>query len=317
MRLPRYARGLVLLRIAMYLMIAQLALAVIVMVKALALSETAGEWIKYFYWANVGASVLVVAAGALAYLDCRATGQATTRLAVAVVVGLITLACWLWSYRLLGVVLDLGNVGAGDDYDYEALRTQIVRAEEATSTLTWVLLLKDLVYPIALIAIVGSIRDVAQAHEHWPLRDAANRISSLTVGMALLDIFNQALTHYMPLGILALLGGVAAIAILLYWIYTHLRLAKFFKAAAVLMHNHDNLPVARVIVKDKPERAAPEPPPRPSAPAVPSVKTPVVPVDARPSQPIVVVAAELRPVHVPRAETSPGAPPSDEPKLLR
>lgn len=293
MRLPRYARGLRMARLGMFLMLLHFVLNAYLVTLLIRSSVDADHLIavmKFTLYANLGAVGLMLLGAVISIPDFLAAKMPLTRLVVSVIGFAISAAALAWITKIM-----FGHTAASD------VRTMTI--------------LRDIGYAVGIVAMLRSIRQTAQANEHYALRDASDTVTNMTAGGAILDILYQLLfgggggalmTFYM-----IILGIVGGLALVLFWVYIHLRLAKFLKAAAILVYEPHNLPVARLV--SKPEVASVEPvrpAPRPSGPvARPSAED-------RASQPLLVVAAELRPAVVPRAETAPGAP-TDEPKLLR
>ncbi len=313
MRLPRYARGLRLARIGMFLMLLHFLLnayLVTLMIRASAGDEDhLIAVMKFTLYANLGAVVLMFLGALLAVPDFLAAKMALWRLVLSAIGFGIAVAALAWSAKLLFAFTSLAS-------DPDASYRQVQQAIDDLGSLRTLTILRDIGYAIGIVAMLRSIRQTAQANEHYALRDASDTVTNLTAGVAVLDILYQLLfgggaplmTLYMMI-----LGIVGGLALVVFWVYCHLRLAKFLKAAAILVHEPHNLPVARVVVM-KP--GADEPASRPSVPRQSASADPPASTTDRVSQPLMVVAAELRPAHVPRAETAPGAP-TDEPKLLR
>ena len=76
-RLPRYARGLKLVRIGVFVMLAQLVLALVMTLRALAADDAidALTWIQYIPWANMGALGALLIGSLLALPDFRLARQ--------------------------------------------------------------------------------------------------------------------------------------------------------------------------------------------------------------------------------------------------
>jgi hypothetical protein len=94
------------------------------------------------------------------------------------------------------------------------------------------------------------------------------------------------------------MGLVGSLLVSVYWIYCHVRLARFLYNAAWFMNEPHELPIAMVVKMDKP----PAKPARPSQPVV------------RPSQPAIrpsapPVAAAPKPVPPPMPVVAPPPPP--------
>ncbi len=318
MRLPRYARGLKLARIGMLLMLLHFLLNAYLV--TLLIRASAGDEdhliavMKFTLYANLGAVGLMLLGALISVPDFLAAKLPLWRLVVSVIGFGIAIAALAWSTKVLFAFTSLAS-------DPDATYAQVQAAVDDLLLLRFMTIVRDIGYGLGVVAMLRSIRQTAQANEHYALRDAADTVTNLTAGLAILDIGYQWMfggsgnpMMTLVLMILGILGGLALVA---FWVYCHLRLAKFLKAAAILVYEPHNLPVARVVIM-KPDAKPDEPAPRPVAPqSGPIAKPPVVTkAEERASQPLMVVAAELRPAHVPRAGTAPGAP-AAEPKLLR
>ncbi len=320
MRLPRYARGLRMARLGMFLMLLHFLLNAYLV--TLIIRASPGDedrliaTMKFTLYANLGAVGLMLLGALISVPDCRAAQMPLWRLVVSVIGFGIAVATLAWSTKALFTFTNLAS-------DPEATYAQIQSAVDDLQLLRFMTIVRDIGYGLGVVAMLRSIRQTAQANEHYALRDAADTVTNLTSGLAVLDIIYQWLFGGSGNSLLGLygmiLGIIGGLALVVFWVYCHLRLAKFLKAAAILVYEPHNLPVARLV--SRPEVA--DEPVRPSAPRSSGpiasgrpAGQPKTPADDRASQPLMVVAAELRPAAVPRAETAPGAP-TDEPKLLR
>ncbi len=328
MRLPRYARGLKLARLGMFLMLLHFALTAYLVTLLIRASPGDEDHLfsvmKLTLYANLGAVGVMLVGALISVPDFLAAKLPLWRLVVSVIGFGIALAALAWSTKVLFTFTNLAS-------DPDATYAQVTSALDDLMLLRFMTIVRDIGYGLGIVAMLRSIRQTAQANEHYPLRDAADTVTNLTAGLVVLDILYQWMfggAGNSMLGlygvILGIIGGLVLVA---FWVYCHLRLAKFLKAAAILVHEAHHLPIARVVVikpEVKPDESAPQPvASRHSGPIaklpvakLPVAKLPVAKLDERASQPLTVVAAELRPAHIPRAETAPGAPP-DEPKLLR
>ncbi len=326
-RLPRYARGLRLVRIGVLLMLLQFALSIVVtfeLLRASGLEDTvsAVEWLRYMQWMALGSAATMLAGAVLTVPDFRQSGMSLRSPILAIAgFGIVVATLW-WSSHLLTAFLHLAS-------SPERSLDELVKVSDDLDSLRWWIVVKDICYTVGLVSIVGSIRDTAIENEHFALQNAAITVGRLVAGLMTLDIAYQVLGKYLSvvLGLLSALIVMAfAIGVLVGWIYVHLRLVKFLGAAATLVDQPHQLPQARLVRTRGPvPEANPEstdeasaPIARPSKPAMrpskPSVRAP-----SRPSAPLDIVRAELRastqPVAV-RAETAPGED-VDQPKFLR
>jgi hypothetical protein len=282
MRLPRYARGLQIARFGVYGMLVMLGFSIALVIKSItASSETDAmdvfDYLKYTQWANLAAVGAMLVGTLLAVPDFLAAKMSLTRIVIAVLCFGVTLLVVWWSYRAIA-----GFVDAALDADLEALEGSVKKLE----SLPYLTVLKDIAYTLGLVMIVRSIRQTAVANDHYALRDAASTVSGLVGGMLAADVLYQLMYGLGRAGVtFALLGFLLGVSVLAYWVYCHLRLAKFLKAASILVHEPHNLPVARVvstasdakpaartsgaIAKPSPMRAS-GPIPRPSGPKMSS-----------------------------------------------
>ncbi|CAN5875202.1 hypothetical protein BH11MYX3_BH11MYX3_07560 [soil metagenome] len=306
-RLPRYARGLKLVRIGVFLMLLQLGLSVVVLAKSLAGSD--GESIikltQYFRWANIAGTGAMVVGSVLAVPDFR-LARLPIRLVLLAVAGfaVATAAVW-WTHHVLQVFIDVAN-------DPDASGDDLMAALEGLSSLKFMAMTKDVAYAIGLIALIRTVRQSAVANDQDALRALASSVTGLIVIMLIGDVFYQGTYGLGSSGsVFPILGLAVGLGILGYWIYCHVRLNSFFESAAYFVNEPHHVPMVRLVNPDTVETDAPTP--RPSARSIP--REPTAP--SFPSAPVIVVAAELRAAPVPRAGTSPGDESADGPRLLR
>lgn len=342
MRLPRYARGLQIARFGVFGMLVMLALSIALAVKTVTASTERDamdiiDYAKYTQWANLAAVGAMLAGMVLAVPDFRAARMSLVRIAISIACFGVTLLVLWQGYRLMSTVVDAALSG-----DLEAL----AESAEDLESLPMLTVVKDIAYTLGLVMIVRTIRQTAVANDHDALRDAASTVSGLIAGMLVFDIIFQLLFGMGNAGVtFALIGLLLGLGVFVYWVYCHLRLAKFLKAASILVHEPHNLPVARVVSSGEPVARAPiarpsatsarrsgamaRPVPvdavtEPSGPvARPSIPVAVADAPSAPrlaptaSQPIIPVAAELRQAPAPRATSHPGAHEPDGPKFLK
>ncbi len=302
---PRYARGLQLVRIGVFMALIQSLLSLALIGKAVTggLDDPMSlfRYAQYGVWSNLAAAIAMLAGALLAFPDFR-----KARLPVHLVV--IAIACFAVAsgalYWVHHVMADFLAVVSDPDGSIE----DMTKAINGLGVLGFATTLKDFAYVIGLIAMMRTVKQSAVANEQYDLRDAAGTVTQLVVVMLVSDVFYQ-FTYGLGSGAstVPFLGLAVAVAVGLYWVYCHLRLAKFLKAAAILVSEPHILPTATVIKVPSAEALAPKP--RPSAPKLPREVT------ATPSAPIIVVAPDLH-TAAPRAESSSEAAPSDRPKFL-
>jgi hypothetical protein len=260
--LPVFSRGLKLIRLAVYVILLQLAVAIVMTIKAIAASSMDDirsllDWTQYFLLANIGATLAMLLASlraipefARARMDIRGLVIATAGFAIAA-------AALGWNYQALSsfvdVVLD-PEASAGEMYD----------AIEGVESMTWFTILKDLAYAVALIAVSRTVQRSAALNDQLGLRDEAGSMSRALIVMLVADLFYQ-LTYGLGPG-LGLFGLLVSILVAGYWIYCHLRLGRFLYNAAYFVNEPHNLPLATVVLRE--EKPAPQPrrPPQPSQP---------------------------------------------------
>ncbi len=304
-RLPRYSRGLKLVRVGVFLMLLQLALSVIVAVMSISGSTSdLPTWMGYFLWANIAGTGAMLVGSALAIGDFR-LARLPVRLVVIAALGFLvaTAAAW-WSNHLIDVFMDLAR-----DPD-----TSLDDVQVAASDLSWLKVLamiKDVAYTVGLVAMIRSVRQSAVANDQDALRDLASNLTGLVVIMLVGDLFYQ-LTYGLGSGpgVFPILGLLAGLAIAGYWIYCHLRLNRFLESAAYFVNEPHHVPTARLVNPGSVETDAPVR--RPSARSIPRSST----APSMPSAPVIVVAPELRAAPAPRAETRPGDESVDSPRFL-
>lgn len=313
MRLPRYARGLKLARIGVFIMLAQLVLGLVMSIKALGAGNTgealdAFKWIQYFLWANMAATGAMFVGCALAIPDFR-----MARIPLGIVV--LGAACFatatvalFWSHHVISefVRVALDPDSTGED---------VLAAVDGFGSLKIAVVVKDLSYTFGLITILRAVRQSAVLNDQLALRDAASNLTGLIVLMLIGDIFYQ-LTYGLGSGasIVPFLGFAVSLGVVVYWIYCHLRLQRFLESAAYFVNEPHHLPSARLVNPGSVETDAPSP--RPSQRSIPRPSAPSIP-SATPSAPVIVVAPELRAAPAPRAETSPEGEAAEPPRFLR
>ena len=303
-RQPSYARGLTLVRIGVFMMLLQSALILMVLVTMLR-GGTGDELLKYMKYAmytNLAAMVGMVVGAVLALPEFRRAHLPTHLVLFAAACFAVAAASVWWMQH---VVDHFVSVALDPETTYEDLRA----ATDSLASIKLVSVIRDLAYVLGLIAVIRTVRQFAVANEQFELRDVSGTISQLLVVMLVANIFYQ-LTYGLGSSgsVFPILGLVVGLGVNLYWIYCHLRLAKFLKAAAILVGEPHLLPIATAVKVPTAEALAPKP--RPSAPKIPRAVT----APSTPSAPIIVVAPELRAAEAPRAESS--ANPDDRPKFL-
>jgi hypothetical protein len=263
------------------------------------------KYAQYAVWTNLAAAVAMLVGSVLAFPDFRRSRLPVHLVVIAIVCFAIACAALYWTHHVMSAFLAIVE-------DPDASLEGLTKAIADLEVLGFATTVKDLAYVLGLIVMIRTVRQSAVANEQFELRDASSTITQLLVVLLLGDVFYQ-LTYGLGSGgggsVFPILGLLVAIGVGLYWIYCHLRLAKFLKAAAILVGEPHLLPMATAVKVPTAEALAPKP--RPSAPKIPREVT----APSTPSAPIVVVAPEIR-TAAPRAESSAESDPNDRPKFL-
>jgi len=310
MRLPRYARGLKLVRLGVFLMLLQLGVSIVMTLKGLGASTPeeafdAIKWVQYFLWVNIAATVAMLVGNLLALPDF-ALARISIHLVLIAVVGfaIASLALW-WSHHVISAFVKVA-------LDPDSSAEDVLAVADGLRSLKLAATVKDLSYVIGLIAVLRAVRQFAVANDQLALRDLASNLTGLLVIMLVGDLFYQ-LTYGLGSGggALPIVGLFAAVTVGGYWIYCHLRLQRFLENAAYFVNEPHHLPAATLVNPGTIEADAPTP--RPSARAITKPSVP----SSTASAPVIVVAPELRPAPAPRAESSSEGDPADVPRFLR
>lgn len=280
-------------------MLAQLVLAIVMTVKALGASsasdvQDALKWTEYFFLANIGAMVAMLAGVVGAIPELRRARMNTRSLLVAAVGFAVAAAVLGWTYHVLNRFIEILMNPDGSFEDMVSAAGDLKNAK-------YFVIIKDLAYAIGLISLIGMIERSAQHNDQLALRDDARSISRMLIVMLVADLFYQ-LTY--GSGSVGAIGAIGSLLVGGYWIYCHIRLQRFLFNAAYFMNEPHDLPVATLVVRG------------PSTPAVkPAAPARVEPVVERPSAPVVLPP---RPeVKTPRAYSEGEAATGDQPKFLR
>src|SRR5262249_29029266 len=210
-------------RIAVYAMLIQIAITFIVTVKTFGAdtpeeARSALDWMQYLLLAY-GVIVFAMFAGVAAAVPEIVRVRLPKRSIVVSAIGFaIATAALAWSYRAI-----FGFVHAMLDHD-RSLEELEARAED----LKWlgkVAVVKDLAYSIALISLIGMVERFAQFNDQLSLRDEAGSMKRALIVMLAGDVFYQ-LTYGLG-GSIGITGLVGHLLIAGYWIYCHIRLARF------------------------------------------------------------------------------------------
>ncbi|HEY5946594.1 MAG TPA: hypothetical protein VIV40_13925 [Kofleriaceae bacterium] len=304
--LPSFARGLKLIRFAVFLMLLQLVLGIVMTVKSLGAdslddARDALEWTKYFMLANTGAAFAMFIGVARAIPELSRVRMNIRGMIVAAVGFAITAAALAWTYKTLSHFVDVA-------LDPASSLDDIMSSAEDLKSTRQIVIVKDLAYAVGLIAVLRTIQRSAAINDQLALRDEAASMARAMIVMLVADLFWQ-LTYGLG-GSYGLTGLLGSLLVGIYWIYCHVRLQRFLYNAAYFVNEPHDLPVATIVVRDTAQKPA-ERPAR-NLPERPSQKLPV-----RPSAPPPIVVVQPPPrVEPPRAEPA-GDAQSDGPRFLR
>jgi len=281
-----FSRGLRLVRLAVFVMLLQLALTILVTVKTLYVdspdsARDAFKWMQYLLLANAGATLAMLVGSARAIPELRRAPIATRGLVVAVVGFAIATAALAWTYHALSSFVDTL-------LDPTSTLEDLTTATDRLSSLKTVAIVKDLAYAVGLISLIRMVQRSAAANDQLGLRDEAGSTSRALIVMLVADLFWQ-LTYGLG-GSVGVMGLIGSLLVGIYWIYCHVRLARFLYNAAWFMNEPHDLPIAVVVNIDKPVVKPARAATRPSQPAL------------RPSRP-------LPPVQATEPAAKPAAPP--------
>lgn len=294
------------MRIGVYLALIQSLVSLVLLGKAMTggLDDPMSlfTYAQYGVWTNLAAAIAMLAGAVLAYPDFRKARLPVHLVVIAIACFAVAAGALYWTHHVMADFIAVVK-------DPDASTEDMMKAVNGLGGLGFTTSLKDFAYVLGLIAMMRTVKQSAVANEQDALRDAAGTVTQLVVVMLISDVFYQ-FTYGLGSGASStspFLGLAVAIGVGLYWIYCHLRLAKFLKAAAILVGEPHVLPTATLIKVPTLEELAPKP--RASTPKLPREVT-------APSTPIIVVAPELRATAAPRAESSAGSDPDDRPKFL-
>jgi hypothetical protein len=261
------------------------------------------KYMQYAMYTNLAASVAMLVGSLLALPEFRRAHLPSHLVLFAAACFAVAAGAAWWTQHVVDHFVSVAHDPASTYED-------VIAASNSLASLKLASTVKDLAYVLGLITVLRTVRQFAVANEQFELRDASGTVTQLVVVMLVADIFYQ-LTYGLGSGasVFPIVGLLVGLAVALYWIYCHLRLAKFLKAAAILVGEPHLLPIATAVKVPTAEALAPKP--RPSAPKIPRAVT----APSTPSAPIIVVAPELRAAEAPRAESS-AADPDDRPKFL-
>jgi hypothetical protein len=273
--LPKFSRGLSLVRYAVLGTLLQIVLTIVVMVKMRMAStpsdaQTSLDWFKYLLGANGVISLAMFIGAASAIPELRRLRLRAGSLIVSAVCFAIATGVLVWAYHLLAALLDPSV----------SLEEKMDRMESFKHFDTFAIL-RSVTYALGLIMLLGCVERASQDIDKIALRDEAGTMRRALIVLLVGEIFYQ-YTYGLAGGGIGITGLVAALLMSGYWIYCHVRLARFLYNAAGLINEGSAMPMAIVKVeKSEPVARPSEPKPaaaRPSAPKVASAPKPIVPV---------------------------------------
>lgn len=128
------------------------------------------------------------------------------------------------------------------------------------------MIVKGFAYTVALITVLRTVQRSAANNDQLALRDEAGSMSRALIVMLVADLFYQ-LTY--GVGGVGILGVIGSLLVGCYWIYCHVRLARFLYNAAYFVNEPHDLPIATVIRDDSRTPRGSQPAARSSQPAAP------------------------------------------------
>jgi hypothetical protein len=284
--LPKFSRGLTLVRYAVLGTLLQIVLTIVVMVKMSMAStphdaQTSLDWFKYLLGFNgvISLAMFIGAAGAIPEL--RRFHLRARSLIVAAICFAIATAVLVWAYHLLSAVLD-PTVSLEDKLD----------RLESFKNFDTLAILRAVAYALGLIMLLGCVEAASQDIDKIALRDEAGSMRRALIVLLVGEIFYQ-YTYGLGGGGIGITGLVASLLMSGYWIYCHVRLARFLYNAAGLINEASEIPIAIINTeKSEPVARPSQPKPaaaRPSAPKLASAPKPIVPAQVAPIVPTPVV----------------------------
>jgi hypothetical protein len=293
-----------------FVMLLQLALTILVTVKTLYVdnpdsAKEALKWMRYLLLVNGGAAAAMGFAAARSIPELRRVSIATGGLVTAAIGFAVATLALLWTWHVLQNFVDVV-------FDPASTLDDMMAAADRLSSLKTVAILKDLAYAVGLIALIRVVQRSAAHNDQLGLRDEAGSTSRALIVMLVADLFWQ-LTYGLG-GSAGVMGLVGSLLVSVYWIYCHVRLARFLYNAAWFMNEPHELPIAMVIKMDKPAARPSKPAIRPSVPMQPvaAAPKPVAPVT-----PVAPIVAPPPPPPRPESPTSTTELDPNGPRFLR
>lgn len=249
-----FSRGLRLVRVAVYVLLLQIAVTIVMTITSLGGSgddwKDLAKWTQYLFVVNTAVTAAMCVGMLRAMPELARARMGIGGLVIATSGFAVATAALLWSYHTFSGFVDVAT-------NPESSYADILASVEDVRALKSVTVLKDISYAVGLFAMIRTAQRAAAMIDQLALRDLAASMSRALLVMLLADVFYQ-LTYGLG-GPVTLVGVIGALLIAVYWLYCHVRLARFLFNAAYLFNEPNGLPVAQVI-------HAPEPAPRPSQP---------------------------------------------------
>lgn len=294
-------------------MLLQLALTILVTVKTLYVdspdsAKEALKWMRYLLLVNGGAAAAMGFAAARSIPELRRVAIATGGLVTAAIGFAIATLTLLWTWHVLQNFVDVV-------FDPNSSLDDMMAAADRLSSLKTVAIVKDLAYAVGLIALIRVVQRSAAHNDQLGLRDEAGSTSRALIVMLVADLFWQ-LTYGLG-GSAGVMGLVGSLLVSVYWIYCHVRLARFLYNAAWFMNEPHELPVAMVVKMDKPAARPSKPAIRPSAPPAAPPAPPPVAAAPKPVAPPAPIVAPPPPPPRPESPTSTTELDPNGPRFLR
>jgi hypothetical protein len=270
-----------------FVMLLQLVLTILVTVKTLYVDspESAREalkWMRYLLLVNGGAALAMGIGAARAIPELRRASIDIRGLVIAAVGFAIATLALVWTWHVLSNFVDV-------IFDPGSTLEDLKEATDDLSSVKTISIIKDVTYAIGLISLIRMVQRSAAHNDQLGLRDEAGSTSRALIVMLVADLFWQ-LTYGLG-GSVGIMGLIGSLLVGAYWIYCHVRLARFLYNAAWFMNEPHDLPIAVVVRSDKPARVE-KPPARPSQPLPPpppvqaaQARTPPLPLIAPPVPP--------------------------------
>ena len=289
-----FSRGLRLVRVAVYVLLLQIAATIVLMFTRFGDSgddwKDIAKWTQYLFMVNTAVTAAMCVGMLRAMPELTRARIGISGLVIAASAFAVATAALIWSYHTVSAFVD---VASNPESSYD----EVYASAESLGSLKTITVVKDISYAIGLFAMIRTAQRAAAINDQLALRDLAASMSRALLVMLIADVFYQ-LTYGLG-GPITLVGLIGALLIAVYWLYCHVRLARFLYNAAYLFNEPHGLPVAQVFHAPVPAVRPSQPLRRPSSASVPP--------------PLVI--PQPPPPPTPRATSA--APSDDGPRLLR